>query len=70
MISKNVSPAAVAFFSKLEKLLVFPTTDIGKREGFGSVKAIAVHGMSRGSEGVSISSLSRPCVICMEPLPL
>lgn len=33
MISKNVFPAAIAFFSKLKKLAVFPTTDFGEREG-------------------------------------
>lgn len=33
MISKNVSPTAVAFSPKLEKLAVSPTTDVGERGG-------------------------------------
>ena len=33
MISKNVSPTAIAFSPKLKKLTVFPTTDVGERGG-------------------------------------
>lgn len=33
MISKNVSPTEIAFFPKLEKLTVSPTTDVGDRGG-------------------------------------